>query len=100
MKSLPGRKRVPVRARRAGGKPSWLSASESWGRACPCARRSAAPLRRRRAVKNSVDPAKRAVAALARFPNGGLIVTRTTEVMAHGDLIVALAARGFFFTLC
>ena len=39
---------------------------------------------------------ERAVAALARFPNGGLIVTRTTEVMAHGDLIVALggAARG------
>ena len=36
---------------------------------------------------------ERAVAALARFPNGGLIVTRTTEVMAHGDLIVALAAR-------
>ena len=36
---------------------------------------------------------ERAVVALARFPNGGLIVTRTTEVMAHGDLIVALAAR-------
>ena len=36
---------------------------------------------------------ERDVAALARFPNGGLIVTRTTEVMAHGDLIVALAAR-------
>jgi putative ABC transport system substrate-binding protein len=33
------------------------------------------------------------VAALARSRNGGLIVTRTTEVMAHGDLIVALAAR-------
>jgi ABC-type uncharacterized transport system substrate-binding protein len=30
---------------------------------------------------------------LARSRNGGLIVTRTSEVMAHGDLIVALAAR-------
>ena len=36
---------------------------------------------------------ERAVAALARSPNGGLIVTRTTEVMSHHDLIVALAAR-------
>jgi putative tryptophan/tyrosine transport system substrate-binding protein len=36
---------------------------------------------------------ERAVAALARSPNGGLIVTRTTEVMAHHDLIVTLAAR-------
>jgi putative ABC transport system substrate-binding protein len=36
---------------------------------------------------------ERAVAALAQSPNGGLIVTRTTEVMAHHDLIVALAAR-------
>jgi putative ABC transport system substrate-binding protein len=36
---------------------------------------------------------ERGVAALARSPNGGLIVTRTTEVMAHGDLIVALAAQ-------
>ena len=36
---------------------------------------------------------ERAVAALARFPEGGLIVTRTTEVMAHSDLIMALAAR-------
>jgi putative ABC transport system substrate-binding protein len=29
----------------------------------------------------------------SRALNGGLIVTRTTEVMAHGELIVALAAR-------
>jgi putative tryptophan/tyrosine transport system substrate-binding protein len=36
---------------------------------------------------------ERAVAALALSGNGGLIMTRTTEVMAHGDLIVALAAR-------
>ena len=36
---------------------------------------------------------ERAVAALARSPNGGLIMTRTTEVMAHHDLIVSLAAR-------
>jgi putative ABC transport system substrate-binding protein len=36
---------------------------------------------------------ERAVAALARSRNGGLIVTRTSEVMAHGDLIVALASR-------
>jgi putative tryptophan/tyrosine transport system substrate-binding protein len=36
---------------------------------------------------------ERAVAALARSRNGGLVVTRTAEVMAHGDLIVALAAR-------
>ena len=36
---------------------------------------------------------ERSVAALARSRNSGLIVTRTTEVMAHGDLIVALAAR-------
>ena len=36
---------------------------------------------------------ERAVPALARRPNGGLIVTRTTEVMSHIDLIVTLAAQ-------
>jgi putative ABC transport system substrate-binding protein len=35
---------------------------------------------------------ERAVAALARSPNGGLIVTRTSAVLAHHDLIVTLAA--------
>jgi putative tryptophan/tyrosine transport system substrate-binding protein len=44
------------------------------------------------AVRNAGE-IERAVAALARSRNGGLIVTRTSEVMAHGDLIVALAAR-------
>jgi putative tryptophan/tyrosine transport system substrate-binding protein len=44
------------------------------------------------AVRNAGE-IERAVAAIARSRNGGLIVTRTSEVMAHGDLIVALAAR-------
>ena len=44
------------------------------------------------AVRNAGE-IERAVAVLARSRNGGLIVTRTSEVMAHGDLIVALAAR-------
>jgi putative ABC transport system substrate-binding protein len=36
---------------------------------------------------------ERAVAAFARTPNGGLIVTRLTETIVHRDLIIALAAR-------
>jgi putative ABC transport system substrate-binding protein len=39
------------------------------------------------------DEIERAVAAFARIPNGGLIVTRTTEVLTHYGLIVTLAAR-------
>ena len=35
---------------------------------------------------------ERAIAAFARFPNGGLIVT-PTAVSAHHDLIIALAAQ-------
>ena len=45
------------------------------------------------AAVRDADEIERSVAALARSRNGGLIVTRTTEVMAHGDLIVALAAQ-------
>src|SRR5215471_16453510 len=44
------------------------------------------------AVRDAAE-IERAVAALASSPNGGLIMTRTTEVMAHHDLIVGLAAR-------
>jgi ABC-type uncharacterized transport system substrate-binding protein len=44
------------------------------------------------AVRDAAE-IERAVAALGRSPNAGLIVTRTTEVMAHHDLIVRLAAR-------
>jgi putative ABC transport system substrate-binding protein len=36
---------------------------------------------------------ERAVAALARSPNGGLIVTGSGQATAHRDLIIALAAR-------
>jgi putative ABC transport system substrate-binding protein len=36
---------------------------------------------------------ERAVAAFARVPNGGLIVTGSPLAMVHGDLIVTLAAR-------
>jgi putative tryptophan/tyrosine transport system substrate-binding protein len=36
---------------------------------------------------------ERAVAAFARGPNGGLIVTASALSVAHGDLIVTLAAR-------
>ena len=36
---------------------------------------------------------ERAVAAFAREPNGGLIVTASALSVAHGDLIVTLAAR-------
>ena len=36
---------------------------------------------------------ERAVAAVAREPNGGLIVTASALSVAHGDLIVTLAAR-------
>jgi ABC-type uncharacterized transport system substrate-binding protein len=39
------------------------------------------------------DEIERAVAAFARTPNGGLIVTRTTEMLAHHGLIVTLAAQ-------
>jgi putative tryptophan/tyrosine transport system substrate-binding protein len=45
------------------------------------------------AAVHDADEIERAVAAFARSPNGGLILTRTAEVMAHGDLIVTLAAR-------
>ena len=44
------------------------------------------------AVRDAAE-IERAVAALGRSPNAGLIVTRTTEVMAHHDLIVRLAAQ-------
>jgi putative ABC transport system substrate-binding protein len=36
---------------------------------------------------------ERAVAAFARSPNGGLIVTGSTSVAVHRDLIITLAAR-------
>jgi putative ABC transport system substrate-binding protein len=36
---------------------------------------------------------ERAVTAFARIPNGGLIVTRTTEAIMHRGSIIALAAR-------
>jgi putative ABC transport system substrate-binding protein len=36
---------------------------------------------------------ERAVAAFARAPNGGLIVTASAEAVVHRDLIVSLAAR-------
>jgi putative ABC transport system substrate-binding protein len=36
---------------------------------------------------------ERAVAALARSPNGGLIITPSGPAFVHRDLIVALAAR-------
>jgi putative ABC transport system substrate-binding protein len=36
---------------------------------------------------------ERAVAAFARAPNGGLIVTASALAIAHRDLIVTLAAR-------
>jgi putative ABC transport system substrate-binding protein len=36
---------------------------------------------------------ERAVTAFARTPNGGLIVTRTTEAIIHRGSIIALAAR-------
>ena len=39
------------------------------------------------------DEIERAVAAFARAPNGGLIVTATGLAAVHRDLIVALAAR-------
>jgi putative ABC transport system substrate-binding protein len=40
-----------------------------------------------------VDEIERAVTALARSPNGGLIVTSGPGAGRHRDLIVALAAR-------
>ena len=36
---------------------------------------------------------ERAVAAFARAPNGGLIVTASALTSAHRDLIITLAAR-------
>jgi putative ABC transport system substrate-binding protein len=39
------------------------------------------------------DEIERAIAGLARFANVGLVVTGTPLTVAHGDLIVALAAR-------
>ncbi len=36
---------------------------------------------------------ERAVTAFTRIPNGGLIVTRTTEAIMHRGSIIALAAR-------
>ena len=36
---------------------------------------------------------ERAVAAFARGPNGGLIVTASASAIVHRDLIIALAAR-------
>jgi putative tryptophan/tyrosine transport system substrate-binding protein len=39
------------------------------------------------------DEIERAIAAFARSPNGGLIVTRLTEAIVHRDLIIELAAR-------
>ena len=40
-----------------------------------------------------VDEIERALAAFARAPNGGLIVTLSTSAIAHRELIVTLAAR-------
>ena len=39
------------------------------------------------------DDVERAVAAFARSPNGGLVVTSGATVIARDDLIIALAAR-------
>ena len=36
---------------------------------------------------------ERAIAAFARAPNGGLIVTASALAMVHRELIIALAAR-------
>ena len=36
---------------------------------------------------------ERGIAAFARIPNGGLIVTRLTETIVRRDLIIALATR-------
>ena len=41
----------------------------------------------------NADEIERAVAAFARAPNGGLIVTPSGPAFVHGDLIVTLAAR-------
>jgi putative ABC transport system substrate-binding protein len=40
-----------------------------------------------------VGEIERAIAAFARFSNGGLIVTASSGAAIHGDLIIALAAR-------
>jgi putative ABC transport system substrate-binding protein len=40
-----------------------------------------------------VGEIERAVAAFARSPNGGLIVTATVGAQLHRDLIITLAAR-------
>jgi len=39
------------------------------------------------------DEIERSVAAFARVPNGGLVVTPSGPTLLHRDLIVALAAR-------
>jgi len=41
----------------------------------------------------NVGEIERAISRFAGSPNGGLIVTRLTETIAHRDLIIALAAR-------
>jgi putative ABC transport system substrate-binding protein len=41
----------------------------------------------------AADELERAVVAFARVPNGGLVVSTSTMVAAHRDLIITLAAR-------
>ena len=42
---------------------------------------------------HAADEIERGLAAFARSPNGGLIVTATGAASRHHDLIIALAAR-------
>jgi hypothetical protein len=42
---------------------------------------------------SDAEQIERSVAAFARTSNGGLIVSRTSEAIAHRALIIALAAR-------
>jgi putative tryptophan/tyrosine transport system substrate-binding protein len=55
---------------------------------------SARPIARKsEADRSDAGEIERAVAAFARSPNGGLIVTGSALTILHRDLIVALAAR-------
>ena len=42
---------------------------------------------------SSADEIERALAAFARTPNGGLVVTGSAQAAVHSNLIVTLAAR-------
>ena len=71
--------------------PAMPPGSASWARSRPWRRRlgwSCSPIDVRDAGE-----IERAVAAFARAPNGGLIVTASASAIAHRDLIIALAAR-------